>query len=271
MKRTLARVLRGGLRTLATVRALLPAARGARILTYHSVRPDGPGSRSSYVHPADFAAQMAWLVEAGYEVVSLTHLADQLSKRQPVPDRWVCITFDDGYADNYVHAFPVLKRHGLPATIFLVTGKIDQDPLFLTKAQIDEMRSCAIEFGAHTVDHVSLSSLPPEEARRQVIGSRQQVERLISEAPSHFCYPFGHYNATVEGFVRDAGFRTCCTEQAGVIHSNADPLRLVRAGILGTDSLRDFELKVRGGYDWWINVYMRLEERRRRRRGGQPA
>ena len=253
------------------MRSLLPAQRGARILTYHSVRPEGPGSRSSYVHPADFAAQMAWLVGAGYEVVSLSRLAEQLTSGQPVPDRWVCITFDDGYADNYQHAFPVLKRHGLPATIFLVTGKIDRDPLFLTQAQIHEMRSSGIDFGAHTVDHVSLSSLPPEEARRQIFGSKEQLERFGSDAPLHFCYPFGHYNATVEGFVRDAGFRTCCTEQAGTVGSGSDPLRLVRAGMLGTDTLHDFQLKVRGGYDWWINIYMRLEERRRRRRGGQSA
>lgn len=271
MRRTLAKLFRSGLRTLAAVRALLPAARGARILTYHSVRPDGPGARSSYVHPADFAAQMAWLVDAGYEVVSLTRLADQLAAGRPVPDRWVCITFDDGYADNYLHAFPVLKQHNLPATIFLVTGRIDRDSLFLTRQQVDEMRPCGIAFGGHTVDHVSLSSLPPEEARQQILGSKQQLEGLLSEAPVHFCYPFGHYNTTVEGFVREAGYRTCCTEQAGTVNSGANPLRLVRAGVLGTDTLHDFQLKVRGGYDWWINIYMRLEERRRRRRGGQPA
>jgi peptidoglycan/xylan/chitin deacetylase (PgdA/CDA1 family) len=271
LRRILSTILRSGLRTMATLRSYLPGPSGARIITYHSVRPDGPGSRSSYVHPVDFAAQMAWLASSGYQVVPLSQLAQQLAAGRPVPGNWACITFDDGYADNYVHAFPVLKAHRFPATIFLVTGKINRDPLFLTYQQMEEMRSHGIEFGAHTVDHVSLSSLSPDEARQQVVTSKAQLEAMAGQPALHFCYPFGHYNETVEGFVRTAGFQTCCTEQAGVVQTGADPFRLRRAGVLGTDTLRDFRLKVQGAYDWWINAYMHLEEQRRRRRGGLPA
>ncbi|HWI60441.1 MAG TPA: polysaccharide deacetylase family protein [Symbiobacteriaceae bacterium] len=268
MRRAVATTIRTGLRVLATLRAALPGRTGARILTYHSVRPDGTGPRSSYIDPTNFAAQISWLVQAGYQVVPLSALADRLAAGEPVPANWTCITFDDGYADNYVHAFPVLKAHGVPATIFLVTGAINRDPLFLTSRQMEEMRVHGIDFGAHTVDHVSLSSLPIDEAHGQVVGSKQQLEQLTGAPGEHFCYPFGHFSPAVEGFVREAGFRTCCTEQAGVITAGTEPLRLVRAGILGTDTLRDFQLKVKGGYDWWINTYMQIEEWRRRRRGG---
>ena len=272
MRHVLGKTLRTGLRTFATLRSLLPAPGGARIITYHSVRPNGHGPRSSYVHPTDFHAQIGWLVAEGYQVVPLSTLADRLAQKQAVPDNWACITFDDGYADNYLHAFPVLRHYGVPATVFLVTGKIDRDPDFLTLAQLKEMQAHGIEFGGHTVDHVSLSSVAPEEARRQVLTSRQQLDVLVSRpGRRHFCYPFGHYNAAVEGFVREAGYDTCCTEQAGSVTLGSDPLRLRRVGVLGTDTLRDFGLKVHGAYDWWINTYMEIEEWRRRRRGGVHA
>jgi peptidoglycan/xylan/chitin deacetylase (PgdA/CDA1 family) len=271
MRRVLSKTLRTGLRTLATVRSFLPAAGGARVVTYHSVRPDGHGPRSSYVHPDDFAKQIGWLVQSGYRVVPLSDLADRLAAGQVIPERWACITFDDGYADNYQYAFPVLRHYGVPATVFLVTGKINHDPEFITYAQMAEMRAHGIEFGGHTVDHVSLSSVAPAEARQQILTSKQQLDAMLGAPGRHFCYPFGHYNATVEGFVREAGFQTCCTEQAGPVRPGSDPLRLLRVGVLGTDTLQDFSLKVRGAYDWWINTYMHVEEWRRRRRGGEPA
>lgn len=249
----------------------MPMSSGARIITYHSVRPEGSDPRSSYVHPDDFAAQMGWLVSAGYEVVPLSTLAAHLSEGKAIPDNWACITFDDGYADNYSHAFPLLKHYGMPATVFLVTGKMDKDPEFLTREQIADMRAHGIEFGAHTVDHVSLSSVAPGQAREQVLGSQQQLGDLLGEPGRHFCYPFGHFNETVEQFIREAGFSTCCTERAGSVRAGSNPLRLNRVGVLGTDSLRDFGLKVQGAYDWWINSFMYVEELRRRRRGGNPA
>jgi peptidoglycan/xylan/chitin deacetylase (PgdA/CDA1 family) len=271
VRRIVGIVLRTGLRTLATFRSWLPAPEGARILTYHSVRPGGPGSRSSYVHPDDFAAQMRWLVGAGYEVVSLTTLVDALASGKAPSPRWVCLTFDDGYADNYEHAFPVLRQYGLPATIFVVTGKVGHDPHFITLDQLQEMHRHGIEFGAHTVDHVSLSSVAPDEAERQIIASGKQLEQMLGVPTRHFCYPYGHYNEVTEGFVRSYGYKSCCLEQAGRVQTGNDPLHLRRAGILGTDTLHDFTLKVQGAYDWWINIYMQFEERRRRRRGGLPA
>lgn len=270
MRRAVSAAFRTGIRSLAAVRSLFPSQSGARIITYHSVRPVGaePGLRSSYVDPQDFDRQLAWLYQTGYQVVSLSDLAERVAAGGQVPNYWVCITFDDGYADNYQHAYPVLKRHGAPFTVFLVTGRIGRDPEFLTVEQVAEMQADLGSFGGHTVDHVSLSSLPLDEARRQILESKVQVEQITGRHAEHFCYPFGHYNAAVETYVREAGYRTCCTEQAGAVRSRSTLLRLRRVGILGTDTLRDFALKVEGAYDWWINTYMFIEEARRRRRGG---
>jgi peptidoglycan/xylan/chitin deacetylase (PgdA/CDA1 family) len=215
-------------------------------------------------------AQLAWLARER-EVVSLSTMVHALQAGKPLPESWVSITFDDGYLDNYQYAYPILRGLNLPATIFVVTGKVGRDPEFLTLEQIAEMRAHNIEFGAHTVDHVPLTSVPAEAAREQVLRSKEQLEQILGEPVQHFCYPHGHFNATIESFVREAGFRSCCTENSGAVSNQADPLRLLRVGILGTDTQADFRLKVQGAYDWWINLFMMAQQGLRGIRGGKRA
>ncbi|MDB4894497.1 MAG: polysaccharide deacetylase [Firmicutes bacterium] len=261
---------RTAVRAAASMRALGPRGKGSRIITYHSVRPDGPGRRSSYVSPADMQAQLTWLARE-YEVVPLSTITRALEQGRLLPASWVSITFDDGYMDNYQYAYPILRALNLPATIFVITGKIGRDPAFLTLDQIAEMHGGNIAFGAHTVDHIPLTSMPAAAAKEQVIRSKQQLEQILGEPVQHFCYPHGHFNATIESFVREAGFRSCCTENSGAVSNASDPLRLLRVGILGTDTQADFRLKVRGAYDWWINLFMMAQQGRRGIRGGMRA
>lgn len=268
MRSTVKRSARAGIRAAATIRSFLPARQGPRIITYHSVQPNGEGPRSARVQPSDFEAQLTWLAEQGYEVISLSDLVDSLQEGRPLSPKQVSITFDDGYADQYEYAYPVLRRLKMPATIFLVTGKVGCDKKFLTVDQIAEMQENGIEFGAHTVDHVSLSSLPLADARSQIERSKQQLEAITGVPAKHFCYPFGHYNDSVERLVREAGFQSCCTEWAGPVTSASSAMQLFRVGVLGTDTLTDFRLKLAGAYDWWVNLYMSAQEIRRRTRGG---
>src|SRR5262249_4139510 len=72
---------------------------------------------------AVFAARMAHIARH-YQVLALEELVERLP-RGAVPRNALALTFDDGYRDNLTHAAPVLKRLGLPATIFVVTGLID--------------------------------------------------------------------------------------------------------------------------------------------------
>jgi peptidoglycan/xylan/chitin deacetylase (PgdA/CDA1 family) len=271
MPRKFTKQARTVLRWLATIRSFLPKRHGARIITYHSVRPIGMGLRSAYVVPEDFSDQIESLLAHGYQIISLSTLVDRLRQGQDIPENWVCITFDDGYVDNYRYAFPVLKRLGVPAAIFLITGKTNRDSEFLSLAQIKEMSAHGIEFGAHTVDHVSLISVPLVVAHHQIMQSKQDLETWLKVPVAHFCYPFGHYDLAFEDLVREAGLISCSTEHAGVIRRGVDPFRLVRVGVLGTDTARDFQLKITGAYDWWINTFMMLEAFRRWRKGRVSA
>jgi peptidoglycan/xylan/chitin deacetylase (PgdA/CDA1 family) len=92
----------------------------ATILLYHRVAREAHDPWGQCVAPDRFAEHMALLAEAA-EVVPLARLPDAIGRRRPSRPL-VAITFDDGYVDNLVAARPILERHGLPATVFLVSG-----------------------------------------------------------------------------------------------------------------------------------------------------
>lgn len=260
MKDLVKSLLRKSVRTASALRVLGPRSNGARIITYHSVRPVNGEPKSSYVLPQELDRQLAWLVQNGYEIVSLSQLVEAIEHQGPISPKWIAVTFDDGYADNYHHAYPILRKYKVPATIFLITGKINTEG-FLSLPQISDMALNQIEFGAHTVDHVSLTSVSPEAAREQITRSQEDLQQITGSPVEHFCYPFGHFNSTIEAIMIETKFRSCCVENAGPITPKTPPSRLTRVGVLGTDTLQDFRLKILGGYDWWINLYLKLTHR----------
>ncbi|HIQ05618.1 MAG TPA: hypothetical protein EYH31_07970 [Anaerolineae bacterium] len=120
-------VLRSGLTDLYARRTP-----GVRILTYHRVGKDpypGRPLRDLYVSPVAFERQIAFL-RCRYELLALSELRRRMREGHPLPANGVVVTFDDGYQDNYVHAFPVLRQHSVPATIFLATDFIGTNRRF---------------------------------------------------------------------------------------------------------------------------------------------
>src|SRR6266545_4736762 len=156
-------------------RLVTPASR-IRILYYHSIS-DAP-IRSS-VSPGAFTAQIEYLVQHGYHLLSLSDAVARLSSGAVFPDRSAVITLDDGFQDNYENALPILTRFKVPATVFLTVGYIgtgrlptltrtDFMPRPLDWREVKEMQSQGIEFGSHTITHPMLSQVSPDVARREV-------------------------------------------------------------------------------------------------------
>lgn len=252
-------------------RTVKPARPGtARVVYYHRIDDE---QHRSCVAPRAFAEQMAWLRDEGFNVVSLDALRAHLDEHRPFPERTVAITFDDGFADNYTAAFPVLARHALPATIFLATDYMDGDDLPvlrdrsgikpLTWAQVDEMARAGVAFGAHTMSHRSLPDLAPDEVVREIVGSRDAVAARLGTDVQTFCYPRGHFDERVKQAVRDAGFRIAVTTMPGCVTPETHPFSLRRTFIARDDSLRDFQRKLDGSFD--------LLHAARQRLGGSPA
>src|SRR5689334_13391324 len=136
-----------------------PAADSLRvpILVYHSVMPHHPGQtaeqRALDVDDSVFVAQMRYLVDGGYHVVSFAALVDALEGRDTLPSRAVVITFDDGWENQYLHAFPILRRFGLRATFFVFTTPTGKDTKVMTWDQLRVLQDSGMTIGSHTRTH----------------------------------------------------------------------------------------------------------------------
>ena len=122
------RLLVGGMERFGVLPAVRrkPDPRRAVILRYHSVSHFDAATRlyrsgTIAVNPATFERQMRFLAE-WYQVVPLSRLVDCVERDEAFPHRAVAITFDDGYRDNFVHALPILRSYGFPATVYVTTG-----------------------------------------------------------------------------------------------------------------------------------------------------
>jgi peptidoglycan/xylan/chitin deacetylase (PgdA/CDA1 family) len=208
-----------------------------------------------YVTPETFARHMGMLSRAGMQVAPLGEIALHIRGQVCLPDRCLAITFDDGFANLYTNAFPVLCQYSYPATVFLVSSFIgqmntyhppDQDlyePM-LSELQIREMMDRGVEFGSHTRRHARLTECSPEDLLDQVAGSRQDLQRLLCRDVSSFCYPYGAQNDVIRQVVMEAGYDLACSTLKGRNHAGADPYRIRRINVRADTSLPIFYYKL---------------------------
>lgn len=231
------------------------------MLNYHRVNDTLPVNEL-VVSTKTFEQQMAYLKEHNYKVIGLNQLLHELSPhtRASVNPRTVLITFDDGFRDNYLNAFPVLKKYAFPAVIFLTTGMIDTDrkfkkyeampaPDMLNWKEIREMHNYGVEFGAHTVNHKLLTQVSLEEAKREIKDSAKLVNEFMGLRACGFCYPAGDNNETIRNLVKEAGYTCAFTVKPGINKNGEDIFALTRTAVNGNDTLFDFKKKLSGAYD----------------------
>ncbi len=192
------------------------------ILMYHRVvaRVDRPDPYHLYVSVADLDAQMRFLHQRGYKSMTLEELGRIVATGGWPRGRHVVITFDDGYRDVYVNALPVLERYGFTANVMLVSGQIGGRNVW-ESAQVDKVRLLGpddleammghgVAFGSHGVTHKPLTFLSADEARREVEGSREALERLLGLEVRSFSFPHGRSSPAIRDMVRQAGYLAAC-------------------------------------------------------------
>ncbi|MFH1023619.1 MAG: polysaccharide deacetylase family protein [Planctomycetota bacterium] len=227
---------------------------GVRVLTYHRVRDDAPEDRLS-IPTAVFSTQMEFLARNGFRPISLEDTLAILRGKMNIPrrDRPVAVTFDDGYADNFTNAFPALVKFGIPATVFLIAGKIAERAAngdFLSWNQALEMQAGGISFGSHTVSHPILPSLPMENAREEITASRRILQERLGRPASFFCYPKGAWNPALAALVKEAGYSAAFTVRPGANFPGDDPFLLRRTEITARDGTPfALRLKLEGAWD----------------------
>jgi peptidoglycan/xylan/chitin deacetylase (PgdA/CDA1 family) len=223
------------------------------VLAYHRFDDSG---RKLAVSAAQFEAQLAFLTDHGYTVVPLSGLVAFLRGEAPLPRRSVVLTIDDGYRSTYEVAFPLLRKYGHPATVFVYTDFVGRGGL--TWDQLREMQdSGLISIQAHSKTHADLTaglegeSLADYRARiaREVLEPAEVLETHLGAPRTTYAYPYGNTNRPVVEEVRRAGFVLGVTVRRGANPFFADPFVLRRSMVYAHHDLKDFErmLQVRAG------------------------
>jgi len=178
---------------------------------------------------------MAELDAAGFSTAAYQSITSpvEILKKQ------VFLTFDDGFRDVFEKALPIMRRHEFCGIQFLVSGLLGKtnewqeregdvsEPL-MDEAQVRDWLAAGHEIGSHTLSHPHLTGLAAPAAREEIRASKQQLEDRFGRAIKHFCYPYGDWNESVRGLVKEAGYETACTTESGVNSGTRDRFALKR-------------------------------------------
>ncbi len=210
------------------------AANEAAIVLYHHVATDTPASTS--LSPAQFRAHLEFIRDNNIEVIALDALVEAISSNQPIPDKAVSITFDDGYLSIYTEAFPMLTEFGFPFTVFLSTGPIDREQRnYMNWNQIRELSEAGVIIANHMVEHpYMLEQLPNQDQAEWLTALREELllaqERIKNETGQDhklFAYPYGEYNEEIVGMIDDLGF-VGFAQNSGAVNATSDMTTLPR-------------------------------------------
>lgn len=284
------------------------------ILMYHSISNDNESKVHPYYRintsPDIFAKHMKFLHENSYKVIDLEQ-AEKMLKSPDIkfPDnrnnngnrqtqvtklpqqalapntlnepnklskeKFVVITFDDGYRDFYTEAFPILQKYGYTATVFLPTAFIDNQKTklkgkeHLNWDQVIKLSKKGITFGSHTVSHPQLKNLSKGDIHFELIHSKLRIEQEIGREVNAFSYPykFPEDDKYFKKYLNDDvlikfGYESCLTTNIGTVSEKDDLFSLKRIPVNSCDDLSLFEAKLAGGYNWLSKVQLLFKKLR---------
>jgi peptidoglycan/xylan/chitin deacetylase (PgdA/CDA1 family)/UDP-N-acetylglucosamine:LPS N-acetylglucosamine transferase len=241
------------------------------VIMYHRLINDlsEAGKHGIYVTVKQFTSHMDCLKNKGYTPITFQKLdkIDRFDKSK----KYIIITFDDGYEDNYTLMFPILKRFGFKAVIFYVTHsdsniwdtKNSNEPKvkLMNKEQVAEMSDYGIEFGAHAKTHPDLLTLPIEEAVSEITESKKTLENIIGKKVESFAYPYGSLNNDIKNIVKDAGFKYGIATDNDPLALHEDYYQIRRIGIFPNTDYLGFIRKTKGNY-----AFKRVEREKAKQR-----
>jgi peptidoglycan/xylan/chitin deacetylase (PgdA/CDA1 family) len=197
------------------------------ILMYHEVvAPEDledmarKTQRGYLLRREDFARQLQMLRESGFESIDLEQLAAG-AQGGHWPARPIVLSFDDGYAGNYRHAFPLLREAGFQATFFVVSNKIGQDAM-MSWTQLSEMARAGMAVESHTANHPLLSTLDAPATRAELADSRKAIEDHLGRPVRFLSLPNGDSNPHYPALAAECGYLGGCSSQFGYNRPGTD-------------------------------------------------
>ncbi|MDD3153912.1 MAG: polysaccharide deacetylase family protein [Victivallaceae bacterium] len=217
------------------------------ILMFHRVA-DIPGDRNA-MPPKMFEARMEYLASHNFHTIGF----DDLLGGAPLPERPVLLTFDDGCRDVFTEAMPCMLRHGMTATVFMVSGAVGKTNAWETDKAPSPMMSAeelqnwhrhGFTVGAHTVDHKPLNPLLSDaEIERELTESRRALEEILNAPVDFFAYPYGIFDARAKRLTAKH-FRAAAAITDNVPLAHFDRYAILRIAVSSKESLNEFKLKV---------------------------
>ncbi|MGB7156990.1 MAG: polysaccharide deacetylase family protein, partial [Tepidisphaeraceae bacterium] len=215
------------------------------ILMYHRVAPSGADmNRQWRVTPQEFEQQLAHLEKSGYHSVSFESWRDAAHAHTPLPGRGVIITFDDGFVDFAEHAWPLMKKFGFEANMFLVAGLVGrcnqwdlhrggERVSLMDWNTIRQLQQEGVRFGAHTVSHPHLTGVSIDRCATELVESRVILQRELGRVVNGFAYPFGDHDEAVQHLAGACGYDFAVTCDGGYANHDNRMLALPRVEVDG--------------------------------------
>jgi peptidoglycan/xylan/chitin deacetylase (PgdA/CDA1 family) len=212
------------------------------ILYYHSIPPD---------QRRRFASQLDVILRRATSVA----LSEWVTLQPGI--RYVGITFDDGFANFAEIALPELIKRKMPSTVFVIAdalgkafGPPGQSERVMSSDQLKDLPTDFVTIGSHTCSHPFLPSLSEEDARREISGSRKQIEGILNRAVQLFSFPFGGFNETLIQMCQEAGYERVFTTLPILAFEHSEEFATGRVRVDPTDWPLEFRLKLAGAYRW---------------------
>ncbi len=217
-------------------------AKSVPILMYHSCKENYPAEFSDlYITPEALDQQISTLINKGYTFVNYYEVLAYMQGTGTLPAKPIILTFDDGYLDNYVNVFPILKKYNAKATIFVVTSALNDQDIeydeskiqFMTWKQAIEMQNSGlVNIESHTHNHYDLATVSKSEVDRQLALSKQYIKAKMGKDTFIISLPFGSGNSNIVQQCKNAGYQMVTfvyPNKVNTIYSSTTSVYRIRA------------------------------------------
>lgn len=211
----------------------------AVILVYHRIGEDA--YPQSNITLDQFADHVDELLNGGYTVMPLSSVIHAFENGKALPPRTVVLTFDGGYRSAFENGIPLLEENGLPYTVFVSSGLLDQaGAQYMGWGNLRTLKKSSLAgFGIHPARYDRLHGLPEADIARQINSTRAAFRKEMGENPSFFAYPFGEYDAPYKTLIEKQGFTAAFAQNSGVAYAGADMFALPRFAMTESYGDRD--------------------------------
>ena len=199
----------------------------ASVIMYH--RFGESGLPSTNVTLEQFESHLEELASGPYVVMPLIDITEAIIEGRPLPDYAVAITVDDAFLSFYEEAFPRLKAHGFPVTLFVATSAIDRGLSgYSSWDQLREMQLAGVDIGSQSHTHPHMHEISLDEVRQEIEISNARFLEELGMRPRLFAYPYGEYTPEVRDLMGELGFYASFGQHSGVMHGTVDAFEFPR-------------------------------------------